>query len=136
MIANLTASSMTDATVLAGANLGSDGRLGGTGSAADSFAAGTIDALDVTGAISSSFIARGVAPFNGTFGSGNDTSAGVGLIKSIHARRPTAQPGSSPVRSASRICRGGWTSPRIRDSSFFNSESAGTPADQLTVNPA
>lgn len=86
LIENLTASSMNGATILAGANLGSDGLLGGTGSAQDSFAGGTIDTIDVTGAISSSFIGAGVDPFNGTFGSGNDTSAGLGLIKSIHAR--------------------------------------------------
>lgn len=90
VIANLTAASMAGATVLAGANLGSDGLLGGTGSAQDSFAAGTIDALDVTGAISSSFIGAGVAPFDGTFGSGSDTAAGVGLIKLLHARSADA----------------------------------------------
>jgi hypothetical protein len=90
VIENLTAASMTGATVLAGANLGSDGLLGGTGSAEDSFASGTIDALDVTGGINSSFIGAGVAPFDGTFGSGNDTSAGVGLVKLIHARSADA----------------------------------------------
>lgn len=85
-ITALTASSMNNATVLAGADLGSDGLLGGTGSAQDSFAAGTIDSLNVNGAISSSFIGAGVVPANGVFGSGNDTAAGASLIKSIHAR--------------------------------------------------
>ena len=78
---------MTNATVLAGANLGSDGLLGGTGAAADTFGAGTIGTLHVSGAInSSSFIGAGVNPTDGTFGNGNDTSAGTGLIKTIFAK--------------------------------------------------
>jgi hypothetical protein len=85
LIKRLSATGMTDATVLAGANLGSDGLLGGTGSAMDSFAAGTIDRLDVSGAIHSSFIGAGEHPVDGIFGNGNDTEAGAGVIKSISA---------------------------------------------------
>jgi uncharacterized delta-60 repeat protein len=86
-IVNLAAVNLTGATILAGANLGSDGLLGGTGAAADAFGAGIISMLRVTGAISSSsFIGAGVNPTDGLFGNGNDTSAGAGLIKNIFAR--------------------------------------------------
>jgi hypothetical protein len=85
-IQSLIASSLTDATILAGANLGSDGLLGGTGAAADAFAAGTLGKLSVSGLISSSFIGAGVDPADGVFGNGNDTSAGASVIKSIVAR--------------------------------------------------
>jgi hypothetical protein len=85
-ITSLSATSLSGATVLAGANLGTDGLLGGAGSAADTFAAGTIGTLSISGAVSSSFIGAGANPFDGIFGNGNDTSAGTGLIKSISAR--------------------------------------------------
>ena len=57
LILSLTAASLTNAKIIAGDNLGSDGLFGGSGSAADSFAAGTIDVLHVNGAITGSFIA-------------------------------------------------------------------------------
>jgi hypothetical protein len=84
-IANFAAASMNGAIVLAGANLGSDGLLGGSGPAQDSFAAGTISVLRVLGPISASFIGAGVDPVDGVFGNGNDTSAGTGLVKSVSA---------------------------------------------------
>lgn len=84
-IGSLYAASLDKATILAGANLGSDGLLGGTGSAMDTYGAGDIDLLHVAGAISASFIGAGVNPVDGIFGNGNDTSAGASLIKSIFA---------------------------------------------------
>jgi len=85
-IASLSATGMTSAKVLAGVNLGADGLLGGIGSSADAFGAGTIDSLTVTGEIVSSFIGAGVNPVDGIFGNGNDISAGTGLIKTISAK--------------------------------------------------
>jgi uncharacterized delta-60 repeat protein len=83
---SLTAASLTNAKILAGANLGSDGLIGGGGTAADVFGAGVISSLRVLGAIGGSFIGAGVNPTNGTFGDGDDTSAGNSLIKSIFAK--------------------------------------------------
>jgi hypothetical protein len=78
---------LSGSTILAGANLGTDGLLGGVGSAADSFAAGTIGTLHVLGEITTSFIGAGVDPVDGIFGNGNDVSAGPSLLKSIIAAR-------------------------------------------------
>ena len=85
----LNAASIDGATILAGANLGSDGELGGVGSAQDTFRAGQILALTVKTSITASFIGAGVNPFDGIFGDGDDTLAGAGnsSINSIIARR-------------------------------------------------
>ncbi|MDB5299424.1 MAG: conserved repeat domain protein, partial [Phycisphaerales bacterium] len=83
-LASLTALSLTGATILAGANLGSDGVLGG--SSADTFGAGKIGAIKITGAITGSIIAAGVNPADNVFGNGNDTAAGPGTIKSLFAK--------------------------------------------------
>jgi uncharacterized delta-60 repeat protein len=85
-ILNLSAVSLSGATILAGANLGSDGQLGGTGGATDNFGAGEIVTLKVTGAISNSFIGAGVNPVDGLFADGDDTAAGLSLIRSISAK--------------------------------------------------
>ncbi|HWE97712.1 MAG TPA: DNRLRE domain-containing protein [Tepidisphaeraceae bacterium] len=83
-LVSLTALSLSGATVLAGANLGSDGVVGG--SAGDTFGAGTIGAVKITGAITGTIIAAGVNPVDNVFGNGNDTAAGTGLIKSLFAK--------------------------------------------------
>jgi len=85
-IVNLTATSVSGATVLAGANLGSDGVLNGTGTAQDTFAAGSIGTFHINGSISSSFIGAGVNPNDGTFGNAGDTAAGAGVIRNIFAK--------------------------------------------------
>lgn len=63
---------MVGAKILAGANLGSDGRLGGTGDAADAFAAGNINALTVTGKVKNSVVGAGLNPVNGVLNDGDD----------------------------------------------------------------
>jgi uncharacterized delta-60 repeat protein len=83
-LASLTATSLTGATVLAGATL-PDGVLDLSGST-DSFGAGTIGTLHVNGSISSSFVGAGANPVDGTFGNGNDTAAGSGVIRNIFAK--------------------------------------------------
>ena len=90
-ITSLSATGIAGATILAGANLGDDGRLGGAGAGADTFAAGVIGTLHTAGAIDSSFIGAGVNPVDGVFGNGNDTSAGASLIKSIFAKGGATQ---------------------------------------------
>ncbi|HLZ10332.1 MAG TPA: hypothetical protein VKT80_17215, partial [Chloroflexota bacterium] len=58
-IASVSAASMTNAKLLAGANLGANGILGGGD---DTFGAGSINTFSVTGAMSGSIVAAGVDP--------------------------------------------------------------------------
>ena len=80
-IASVTAASLTDAFILAGANLGSSGELG-TGD--NTFAAGNLNTLKVTGAITGSTIAAGIAPTNGDFATPAANYGGA--IKTITAK--------------------------------------------------
>uniref|UniRef100_UPI003CF3B8E5 Ig-like domain-containing protein n=1 Tax=Massilia sp. TSP1-1-2 TaxID=2804649 RepID=UPI003CF3B8E5 len=68
-------------TVLVGADLGSDGVLGGTGSAADTFSAGTLGRVRITGAVSGSTFMVGVNPVNGSFNDGDDVLLGTAANK-------------------------------------------------------
>ena len=90
-IANITASSLTNAQIDSGANLGSDGRIGGAADAADSFAPGNIRALKISGAVTNSFIGAGVSPSGGVFGAVGDAILGGGasVIRSIFIRGST-----------------------------------------------
>ena len=63
---------MLGAEILAGARLGSDGRLGGEGDAADTFVAGRIASLTVGRKMRNSLVAAGLDPVNGVFYDGND----------------------------------------------------------------
>jgi uncharacterized delta-60 repeat protein len=83
VIGSVTAANLNSARILSGANLGTDGAIGGTNSDADSFGAGSIGTIKVTGHITSSFIGAGVNPVDSTFGNDNDVSAGPGSV--IHA---------------------------------------------------
>ena len=70
-----TTGGLTSAMVLAGANLGTDGKLGGGD---DTFAGASIGKIAVKGAVATSTVAAGVNPTNGTFGDGDDQLAGGG----------------------------------------------------------
>ena len=79
--------SLTSSMILAGAYLGADAVLGGGD---DAFSrAGTIAAITVTGALTTTSIAAGVDPVDGIFGNGNDIAAAGtapgGTAKSIGA---------------------------------------------------
>lgn len=63
---------LRSATILAGADLGADARLGGTGANADSFALGNISNINVGGKVLASTIGAGLDPVDGIFGNGND----------------------------------------------------------------
>ncbi len=63
---------LNHATIWAGANLGTDVALGGTGLAADVFTKGTLARLRVTGKVIESQIYVGVDPKNGVFNDGDD----------------------------------------------------------------
>ena len=80
---------MDSARILAGANLGADGAVGGSGADSDTYGAGAIGSVKIAGAITSSFIGAGVDPVDQTFGNADDTLAGTAAsdsIKSITAK--------------------------------------------------
>ncbi|HET6247411.1 MAG TPA: hypothetical protein VFE47_06935 [Tepidisphaeraceae bacterium] len=88
VIHSFTAVDLSDATILAGANLGDDGEIGGTGSGADTYGAGQLYTLSVSGSIANSFIGAGVNPVDGNFGNGDDISAGPGsFMRSISVKK-------------------------------------------------
>ncbi len=69
---SITAASLRGAKILAGADLGTDARLGGTDSAADSFASGTINSLTVNGKVLNTIVGAGLDPVDGVFKNGDD----------------------------------------------------------------
>jgi hypothetical protein len=117
LIRNFSALNVSGATVLAGADLGADGQVGGSGADADSYGPGKIMAMTL-GAISNSFIGAGVNPIDAIFGNSNDSAEpgtdaisaltvrsglGTGVIieaasfpKTVHLPRPT-KPGTDPA---------------------------------------
>jgi uncharacterized delta-60 repeat protein len=80
----------TGATVLAGANLGSDALLGGTGSAADAFGAGAIGKITINGAVTNSTFGAGLDPSDGVLRSVNDSVIGgaASRIGSVALKHP------------------------------------------------
>jgi hypothetical protein len=72
---------LSSAMVLAGANLGTDGKLGGGD---DTFAAASIGRIAAKGAVATSIVEAGVNPTNGVFGDSDDQLTGAGsTIQSI-----------------------------------------------------
>jgi hypothetical protein len=67
---------LSSAKVLAGADFGSDGQVGGTGTAADSYRAGTIGKVKVAGQAKSSLVAAGLQPMNAVFLDSDDQVMG------------------------------------------------------------
>ena len=66
------AGEVRDSLILAGADLGADGVLGGSGEDSDSFAAGKIGRVKVNGNLSGSILGAGLSPFDGVFKDDND----------------------------------------------------------------
>jgi hypothetical protein len=87
-ITSVSAASMTNAKLLAGANLGGDAAFGGTGASADSYGQGSIGTLKIAGQIVGSTIGAGLNPVDATFGDDDDQVVGgtASLIKSITAK--------------------------------------------------
>lgn len=79
---NITTGGLNAAEILAGADLGSDARLGGTGDAADTFASGTLNSIRVNGKVVNSIVGAGLNPVDGIFRNGND-SLTTGRINSV-----------------------------------------------------
>jgi len=63
---------LAGARILAGAYLGSDARLGGTGEAADTFSFGNINMLTVAGKVKNTIVGAGLDPVNGVLNDGDD----------------------------------------------------------------
>ncbi len=76
-------------TVLAGANLGSDGVIGGTGDAADTFTGATIKDININGSLTDSTFAAGVDPVNGIFGDADDVFLSPSAIGHTRVRGTT-----------------------------------------------
>ena len=106
-IGAIVATSLSGAHILSGAKLGDDGQLGGSGTNADTFVAGTIGSIRVTGTAATSLIAAGLNPFDGIFLNGNDTE--IGGKKSV-IRSIVIQGG---VDAATRFVAGAFGSGRI-----------------------
>ncbi len=71
--------------IYAGTNFGTDAALGGTGSAADTFYAGTISSVKIHGAVNGSIFAAGLNPVNGRYFDGDDLLIAGGRIRSFTA---------------------------------------------------
>ncbi|MGC1560076.1 MAG: Ig-like domain-containing protein, partial [Bradyrhizobium sp.] len=67
---------LSHALLLIGADLGADGKLGGTGANADHFGQGELDQLSVGGSVIASRIRVGVDPVDGTLDDGTNTLIG------------------------------------------------------------
>ena len=87
-IGSLSVISASDAHILAGANLGADGELGGSGNDADTFFAGSIRSFKVTGSLTNSVIAAGVNPVDGIYLDSDDQLIGgaSSVIRSVSVR--------------------------------------------------
>lgn len=72
---------LTNSQILAGANLGADGAVGGSGADADTFAAGALRTVSIKGNVSGAVIGAGFTPVDGTFGDLNDGAIGGKLSK-------------------------------------------------------
>ena len=79
---------LTNGYVLSGVDLGSDGLVGGSGLAADSFSAGFIRSLRVRGSISSSVVAAGLNGNDGPLPDADDKILGgsASFIRSVSAK--------------------------------------------------
>jgi hypothetical protein len=105
-IGTATVASMTNGLLLSGAAPGADNVFSGAGDTDDSFAAGSIRSLVVTGAITNSVIGAGANPVDGVFGNGNDTIIGGAASRIGSIRAATAD-------SASRFEAGAFGTVRI-----------------------
>lgn len=86
-ILKITADNLTRTRVFAGADLGDEGELGGSGGNADAYNAASIGKLRVRGEIAESTVGAGLDPVDSTFLNGNDQIAGgqASVIRSIVA---------------------------------------------------
>lgn len=98
--------SASDAHILAGANLGTDGELGGQTSDADRFSSAVLRTFKVTGSLSNSVIAAGVDPVDGIFLDSDDklVSGTASVIRYVKV---------TSIDSATRFIAGAFGTARI-----------------------
>jgi uncharacterized delta-60 repeat protein len=112
-ITSLLVAGLDGAKVLSGANLGSDAKLGGTSTSADTFGQGFIGALKVAGRIKGSTVAAGLNPVDETIGDEDDiVVGGVGAPGGPFSviRTITAKGGADDT---SQFIAGGFKSVRL-----------------------
>ena len=86
-IASLTVGrNIASSTVLAGADLGADHALGGTGFDADTFGRGAIGAVAVGGNVTTSVLAAGLNPANAIAGDADDSIFGATNAEKLASR--------------------------------------------------
>jgi hypothetical protein len=73
----LVAKNVSNSTILAGADLGADFALGGSGAAADTFRAGRIGAVTIKGSVTASVVAAGLNPLDGVLHNGDAIIGGL-----------------------------------------------------------
>ncbi|MEQ1860824.1 MAG: RHS repeat-associated core domain-containing protein [Chthoniobacteraceae bacterium] len=66
------AGNVTNSKILAGAQLGADGALGGDAANSDTFNGGTLGSVRIGGNVAGSILGAGYTPFDGVFGDTND----------------------------------------------------------------
>ncbi len=93
--------------ILAGAKLGSDGLSGGDGSAADTFTAATIGAVNVKGSANAALVTAGVDPRNGVFLDADDQVVGgaASVVRSVLVK--------GAVDPSTRFVAGGFGRARV-----------------------
>jgi hypothetical protein len=96
------AGNVNGAMVLAGANLGSDGQVGGADAAADTYGAGALSTIKVSGMVSNSLFGAGLDPVNGVFLDSDDRV--IGVADSV-MRKVTVKGG---IDNASRFVAGAF----------------------------
>jgi len=120
-INRLTLGTVNSSNILSGANLGATGLLG----AGDTFSAGSINLLNVQGAMTDSFVAVGVSPgLDGVFGDSDDVLSGGGKVN-----RTILDLGADPT---SRIEAGAFGTAKVAP---WNSLSRATRLAPPTADP-
>ena len=93
---------LSNSLILAGANLGADGALGGTGADADTFAAGRLGTVIIRGNMVNSIIGAGITPVDGKFKDSTDSTVG-GALSPLTAFTVKGQIDNQSIVGAGRL---------------------------------
>lgn len=127
--------SATGLTLLVGADLGDDAALGGTGTNADSFRAGTLARVRISGALIDTRILVSLDPVNGIYGDGNDRQLGSATQRIQEFTVGGQVSGSSIVAPAfpTTVKVGGLIQSPSSLSQIFSNSTADTKAPVLSA---
>lgn len=124
------------ARVLVGANFGADGRIGGAGDDADTFAAGVLGRVNIGGAMFESLIAAGVVPVGDLF---NDFDAAATIFTNADTPTDASIISNVVVRGAidasSRFIAGRFVSANINGTRVSPGDPVSAFAENFRVNP-